>query len=238
MINQKKWISSLHGKNIRFSNTINQLDHDRWINTIPKKKTHNSAQKYSLIAILFVFGLLLGLAVKNESRNLQREVNNLEASINVIKFNLDQAMLDNEVIISPENISQLAKEHLNINLVSYKKSQIKQLNDETEKFAQLDEIKKEKNDEKNFSTNIKLKITKEIETKKTEIKKLQALYYNPKSIPNEIKIQVATQIENKKNELKNLYNSPKDMVTLGKFGKWGAVQVVKVFLGMPIIPGR
>ena len=57
-------------------------------------------------------------------------INNLEASINVIKFNLDQAILDNEVITSPENISLLAKEYLNIDLVSYKISQIKQLNDE------------------------------------------------------------------------------------------------------------
>ena len=238
MINQEKWISSLPGKNIGFDNVINQLDHDKWINTIPKKNTRNSIPKYSLMAILFFFGLLLVSAVKNESRNLQKEINNLEASINVIKFNLDQAIIDNEVIISPENISKLAKEHLNINLVSYKKFQIKQLDDKTEKFVKLNETKKEKIYKKNFSSNVKLKVTKEIEKKKTEIAKLQALYYSPKSIPDEIKIHVATQIQDKKSQLKNLYNSPKDVVTLGKFGKWGAVQVVKAFLGMPIIPGR
>ena len=33
-----------------------------------------------------------------------------------IKFNLKQAILDNEVITSPENISKLAKEYLNIDL--------------------------------------------------------------------------------------------------------------------------
>ena len=238
MINQEKWISSLPGKNIGFDNVINQLDHDKWINTIPKKNTRNSMQKYSLMAILFFFGLLLVSAVKNESRNLQKEINNLKASINVIKFNLDQAIIDNEVIISPENISKLAKEHLNINLVSYKKFQIKQLNDKTEKFVKLNETKKEKIYKKNFSSNVKLKVTKEIEKKKTEIAKLQELYHNPKSIPDEIKIQVATQIQDKKSQLKNLYNSPKDVVTLGKFGKWGAVQVVKALLGMPIVPGR
>ena len=104
MINQDKWISSLSKKNIRFSNTTNQIDHDRWINTIPKKNTHNSAQKYSLnsvqkyslMAILFIFGLLFVSVVKNETRNLQKEINNLEASVNVIKFNLDQSILDNE----------------------------------------------------------------------------------------------------------------------------------------------
>ena len=118
------------------------------------------------------------------------------------------------------------------------KSQIKQLNKEIEKFAKLNVIKKEKIDKKNFSTNIKTKVTKEIEKKKTELRKLQALYHNPKSLPSEIKSQVATEIENKKKELKNLYNSPKEVITLDKFGKWGAVQVVKAFLGMPIIPGK
>ena len=37
MINKDKWIGSLPGQNTKFSNTINQLDHDKWIKTIPKK---------------------------------------------------------------------------------------------------------------------------------------------------------------------------------------------------------
>jgi hypothetical protein len=57
-------------------------------------------------------------------------------------------------------------------------------------------------------------------------------------VPGEIKIQVANQIEEKKTELKNIYRSPKNVITLEKVGKWSAVQVVKAFLGMPIIPGR
>ena len=81
-------------------------------------------------------------------------------------------------------------------------------------------------------------ITKKIEKKKTEIRKLQELYSNPESIPDEIKTQVATKIEEKKNELKNLYSSPKETITLKKVQKWAAIQVVKVFLGMPIIPGK
>ena len=241
MINQEKWIDSLSIKNTRFSNIKNQLDHDRWINTIPKKNTHNSMYKYSLITILFVCGLLFVSAVKNETRILQKEINNLEVSINAIKHNLDQAIIDNEVITSPENISLLAKEYLNINLASYKRSQIKQLNDETEKFTKINKTKKEKiNKEKvkNLSVNIKLKFAKRIEEKKTEIRKLQALYSNPKLIPAEIKTQVANQIEEKKTELRNIYRSPKNVITLEKVGKWSVVQVVKVFLGMPIIPGR
>ena len=249
MINQDKWISSLSRKNIRFSNTTNQLDHDRWINTIPKNNTHNSVQKYSLnsvqkyslMAILFIFGLLFVSVIKNETRGLQKIINNLEASVNVIKFNLDQAILDNEVITSPDNISLLAKEYLNTDLVSYKKSQIKQLNDKTEKFTKVNKIKKEKiNKEKtkNLTASIKTEVAKRIEKKKTEIRKLQELYRNPKSIPKEIKTQVAVQIEEKKIELSNIYSTPKDIFTLQKVGRWSVVQVVKLFLGMPIIPGR
>ena len=241
MINQNKWISSLPGKNTRLSNTTNQLDHDKWINTIPKKNTHNSFQKYSLMTILFVCGLLFVSVVKNETRNLQKKINNLETSINAIKFNLDQAILDHEVITSPESISVLAKEYLDINLVSYKRSQIKQLTDETKNFTKINKIKKEKinkKKEKNLSANIKSRVINEIDKKKKKIRKLQALYSDPKSIPGEIKTQVTYQIKETKTGIRNIYRSPKDIATLEKVGRWTVVQVVKAFLGMPIIPGR
>ena len=70
------------------------------------------------------------------------------------------------------------------------------------------------------------------------MRKLQALYYNPKSIPKEIKTQVAVQIEEKKKEIRNIYSAPKDIFTLKRVGKWSVIQIVKLFLGMPIIPGR
>ena len=238
MINQDKWINSIPKTIIKFNEEENQVDHYRWVNTIPKKNIHNAVikysavKKYSLMGVLFVFGLLFVSVVKNETRNLGKEIDSLRASNNVIKFNLDQAMLDSEVITSPENISLLAKEYLNINFVSYKKSQIKQLDEDTEIIIKPDK----KNN--NLSKKIKLKIKKKIEKKKTEIKKLQELYSNPKAVPGEIKIQVAKKIEEKKKELKNLYNSPKETITLEKAKKWVAVQVAKVFLGIPIIPGR
>ena len=249
MINRDKWIGSLPNINTEFNKITNQLDYDRWINTIPKKNTYrsvkkntySSVKKYSLIVTLFVCGLLFVSAIKNETRNLQKIINNLEASINVIKFNLDQAILDNEIITSPENISLLAKEYLSIDLVSYKRSQIKRLNDENKKFTKINKIRKEKINKKkikNLSDNIKTQIAKKVDKKKTEIIKLQELYSNPKSIPNAVKTQVATKIEEEKVKLKNIYNSPKDIMTFEKIGKWSMVQVVKVFLGMPVIPGR
>ncbi|SVC43895.1 uncharacterized protein METZ01_LOCUS296749 [marine metagenome] len=247
MINQDKWINSIPKINNKFDEKIKQLDSNRWVNTISKKTTYGtknsygSVKKYSLAAILFVSGLLLVSAVKNETRNLQKAINNLEASIDVAKFNLKQAILDNEVITAPENIFRLAKEYLNTSLVSYKRSQIKQLSDENEKFTKVNKIKKEKINKKkikNLSDNIKTQVAKRIEIKKTEMRKLQELYYNPSSIPKEIKTQVAVQIEEKKNEIRNIYSAPKDIFTLERVGRWSVIQVVKLFLGMPVIPGR
>ena len=216
MINQYKWISSLPKVNTKFSKTTNQLDHEKWTSTIPKKDTYNSVKKYSFMTILFVCGLLFVSIVKNETRNLQKEINNLETSINLIKFNLDQTFLDHEIITSPENISLLAKKHLNIDLMPYKRSQIKQLNAENEKFTKINKTEKEK----------------------TKIQNFKKLYSRPKSIPNEIKTHIAKRIEEKKEEIVNFYHEPKSVVTLGKAGRWTVVQLVKAFLGMPIIPGR
>jgi len=238
MINQDKWIDSLLKTNIKFNEETNQIDHHRWINTISKKTTYNTVRKYSsvkkftLMTVLFVCGLLFVSALKNGTRNLEKEISNLTASVNAIKFNLDQAILDNEVITSPENISLLAKEYLDIDFITYKKSQIRQLNEDTKT-----DIKINKKDN-NLSTKIKSEITKKIAKKKTEIRKLQELYSNPGSLPDAIKTQVAMKIEKKKIELKNIYREPKDIFTLERVGRWSIVQVVKLFLGMPVIPGK
>ena len=249
MINQAKWIKSLPKINIKFNEETNQVDHYRWVNTIPQKNTHdNVAWRYPLVVILFVCGLLFVSAVKNKTRNLEKEINSLRASNNVIKFNLNQAILDNEVITSPENISRLAKEYLNTDFISYKKSQIRQLDGDTEniikesQIRQLDDntdtITKLNKKNNNLSTKIKLGITKKIEKKKTEIRKLQELYSKPQSIPGEVKTQIASKIKEKKIELKNLYSSPKKIITLEKTWKWATVQIAKLFLGIPIVPGK
>lgn len=231
MINEKKWTDSLPKNYSKHDIEASKIDHDKWVNTIPKKNTYSSLRRFSLITAFFFCGFFLVSVVKNETRNLQKEINTLESSISLIKFNLNQAILDNEVITSPENIAKLAKEHLNKELTFYQKSQIKKLNDKYEK-----KIVTKK--EKNLPSSAKIKIQKEIKKKKAEIVKLQKLYKNPEQIPGEIKIKVAKQIEEKKFELKSLYSSPKEVFTLERVGKWSAIQVVKLFLGMPVIPGR
>jgi len=237
MINNDRWVNSLPNVNLKHNQESLQIDHNKWVNTIPKKKTHNSVKKYSLMTTIFVCSLLFVSVVKNQTRNLEKEINYIKASISLIEFNLDQAILDNEVITSPENISKLAKEYLNSDLAYYKKSQIQNININN-KILKKNNKKNKKKIINNLPASVKTHVTEKIKKKKEEIEKLQELYNDPKSIPDEIKTKVAKQIQEKKFELKNLYESPKDIVTLGKVGKWGVVQVVKAFLGMPIIPGR
>ena len=237
MINNDRWVNSLPNVNSKHNQESLQIDHNKWVNTIPKKKTYNSVRKYSLMTTIFVCSLLFVSVVKNQTRNLEKEINYLKASISLIEFNLDQAILDNEVITSPENISKLAKEYLNSDLAYYKKSQIKNINSNN-KILKKNNKKNKAKILNNLPISVKTHVEAKIKKKKEEIEKLQELYNDPKSIPGEIKTKVAKQIQEKKFQLKNLYESPKDVVTLARVGKWSVVQVVKAFLGMPIIPGR
>ena len=237
MINNDKWINSLPNGNGKHNSELLQIDHNKWVDTIPKKNTFNSVKKYSFMTIIFVFGLFFVSVIKNQTRNLEKEISYLKASISSIEFNLSQAILDNEVITSPENISKLAKEHLNNDLIYYKKSQIKNLNDENKILKNLSKTNNIKVFN-NLPKNVKAHVTKKINKKKEEIEKLQELYNDPKSIPGEVKTKVAKQIQKKRFELKSLYESPKEAITIQRISKWGAVQVVKVALGMPVIPGR
>ena len=237
MINDDKWINSLPNLNRKNDEDLLQIDNDKWVSTIPKKNTFNSVTKYSLMTTIFVFGLFFVSVVKNQTRNLEKEISYLKTSISSIEFNLNQAILDNEVITSPENISKLAKEYLNNDLIYYKKSQIKNLNDNNKIVEKLSK----KNNVKvlnNLPENVKTQVTKKIKKKKEELAKLQELYNDPKTIPDEVKTKVAKQIQEKKFQIKSLYESPKEAITLKRVTKWGAVQVVKVALGMPVIPGR
>ena len=216
MINQHKWIESLPKAKKEIIETINQLDSENSENSISKKNSYNSIKKYTLLTVIFICGLIFVSLVKNETRNLQKEINNLEVSIKLIKFNLDQTFLDHEILTSPENISLLAKKHLDIDLAPYKRSQIKQLNVENEKIVKINTTEKEK----------------------TNTQKLKKLYSNPKSIPNEIKTHVARRIKETKEEIVNIYHEPKSFITPEKAGRWAVIQLVKAALGIPVLPGR
>ncbi len=200
-----------------------------------KKNSNFSGKKYSLIGVFFICGLLIVSLVKNNTRDLQKEISNLKASNRLLQYNFDQALLDNEVITSPENISLLAREYLNTDFKFYKKAQIKNLDENL--YENLDKKEEVKN-EKKITEVIKTKLQNNIKKKKQDLKKLEAMYKKPDEIPEQIKMQLTERIENKKNTIKTIYSSPMDVITLEKIRKWGAVQVVKVFLGIPIMPGR
>ena len=226
MINNDKWINSLPKNTPSLNKTIDYSDSEKWLNTIPKKDKYSSAKKKSFLGVLFIFGLILVSVVKNETRALQKEIDSLQSSLEVVKFNLDQAILDNEVITSPENISLLAKQYLNSDLTFYKRSQIINLGDNHDTFSGLKNKKKEK-----------VNFFKKVQKKKVEVAKL-TLYNDPQSIPSEIKKKVGKGINKKKDQINKIYESPSDFLTLQKVTRWSAIQVVKAFLGMPAIPGR
>ena len=237
MMNHNKWLNTLpNGTNLdTYKNS--KIDTEKWINTLPKVNSNNSMKKYSTVIILFVIGLVLVSVIKNQTRNLQKEINNLLASIAVTKHELYQATLDHQVITSPENISLLSKHHLEFELIAYEKNQIKYLNEKSDELTKLENSSNNKK-EKKLKEQVKKEVVRRIAEKRVELKKLQELYSKPKELPNEVKKQVAKKIEEKKTQLQSLYTSPRESIDLEKIKTWGKIQIVKLFFGIPVVPGR
>tara|TARA_B100000686_G_C16540947_1_gene837435 strand:+ start:343 stop:966 length:624 start_codon:yes stop_codon:yes gene_type:complete len=205
-INPETWINTLPKTKIRGNENMT-INPETWINTLPKKKIRSSSKKTSTILLFFVVSLVAVSMIKNSTRNLEKEISDLKAEIKNLKMDLHQETLEHEVITSPENISKMAKEYLDFNLIPYKKSQVKELY------------------ENDPSTN-------ERELKSTvSINKI-------KNLPKKTKLEVAAKIKNTKKNLENLYEDPKGSIDKVKVQKWAVLQLVKAFIGMPIIPGR
>ena len=198
-----------------------------------EKYCTSTFKKYSLLTTVFIVGLIFVSVIKNETRNLEKELIKLQAQVDKLKFELYQAKLDHEVITSPENISKLANEYLDLELDTYKKNQIKNLDENYEKLAKLNEKKN-----KIISKKMKAKIVNKIAEKKVELQKLQEIYSNPDELPEKLRTEVESKIVKTKEEIKNLYSNPKDYLTEARVQRWAFVQVFKAFLGMPIIPGK
>ena len=228
-----KWTDTIPNNKKVVNNEDYSLDPNKWTSTIPTKKKKNHIKKYSVTIAAFIFGLVIVSTTKNETRSLEKEIRNLEVSINKISFDLHQSSLDYDVITSPENISRLAKEYLETEFVSYKKNQIKNLSGESKNL-----ILSEKTTEKKKFPKIKAVISKKIEQKKVELAKLEELYSKPEELPDELKSQLANKINKTKTDLQKLYKNPRESINVNKIQQWGAVQIVKAFLGIPIIPGK
>ena len=227
-INLNKWI-----KTLTFAKTDdednNNSNSEKWIYIPPIEEKNNSVKNYSITAVLFICGLMFVSVIKNETRNFQKNINIFQKSINNIKVELHQETLDNEIITSPENLVLLAKENLESNFIFYKKSQIKGLENEKTYI---------KISNKNLTPDVKRNIARKIKKKKDELTKLKKFYSNPKKIPNEIKISLAKKIEKKKQEISYLYNNPKESLNSGKTQKWMLLQLAKIFVGIPVVPGK
>ena len=214
MIDENRWIKKLSANDKKFNQKTNELDVSISLETTTQKVNFldkkNSIKKYSVVTILFISGLVLVSTIKNETRSLQKEVHSLETSINNLKFELHQATLDYNVITSPENLSRLANDNLDIDLTSYKKKQILNLNSKEKNI--YDDIEKKKNITGfNIKNNI---ITKKVKNEMTK--------------KNEEKINI----------LQKVYYDSKETLPPKKVTKWAAIQIVKAFLGIPVMPGR
>jgi len=238
-----KWVNTLPNSGETSDKEKYELNPYRWvgtlpkIGTLPKKSTNNIFTKYTLMTILFVVGLVSVAIIKNVTKDIQKDIDNLQASITLIKLNLHEATLEHEVITSPENISKLANENLDLQLYHYKKSQIKDLDSKNEQLSVSNDQKIINAKNKKLSEEIKLIVEKKINRKKDELKKLQKIYREPEKLPEEVKAQVVKKIEETKS-IKKLYTNPDGSINTERMQKWAAVQVVKAFFGMPIIPGR
>tara|TARA_B100001996_G_C18583495_1_gene563202 strand:+ start:43 stop:753 length:711 start_codon:yes stop_codon:yes gene_type:complete len=229
------WTNTLSSTKNKIVDEDIEANSNKWLESIPKKK-NNIFKKYSLATTLFVFGLIAVSFIKNETRNLEKEITELQKSINEYKYSLHQATLEHEVITSPENISRLASEHLESDFVYYKENQIKDLNNSEENIVQLKDknIKKKKP----LSHEAKKKIKNEIYKKKQDLEKLKKIYSEPKELTKEVKTKLAKKIQTTQKELTFLYNEPGAVIKSEKAQRWAVFQVVKVFLGIPIVPGK
>ena len=106
-----KWLNTIPFNGTKSNPEKYKLDSDRWVNTLPSKDDNDDnalilsnainskpksspAKKYSLTIIVFVVGLILVSVIKNGTRNLQKEIGNLQASINSLKVDVHQTALD------------------------------------------------------------------------------------------------------------------------------------------------
>ena len=181
MMDPLRWVNTLPNSKIKVSDKKEELDPNVWLTTLPKKEKKYSFIKYSLFLSFFLVGLIFVSLIKNETRNVQKEIDLLRSSINNLQADLHKSILEYEVLSSPENLSKLAKEHLNVVLQSYNRDQINKYNNTNNTISDL----VENNEETIITASLY----------KTETKK------NPST--NKIKISIKNKINKKKMNLRN-----------------------------------
>tara|TARA_B100000029_G_scaffold136414_1_gene131000 strand:- start:502 stop:1218 length:717 start_codon:yes stop_codon:yes gene_type:complete len=236
-LDSKIWENTLPKSIKENENKVFDVSSEKWAETIPQKKKSNKIKIYSLTTTFFVLGLIIVSVIKNETRSLQKEINELQKSIDLVKQDLHKAEIDYEVLTSPENLSNMAKKYLENDLVFYEKSQIIKSGENNKQLAKL-QLKKDNKKISELSKKTKQNIVKKIEIKKAELRKLQEIYSNPSEIPNQARNTFKKKIMTIKEELVSLKESPNEVLEPKKITKWAGIQLVKAFLGIPIVPGK
>ena len=162
-------------------------------------------KSYILTLSVFIFGLILISVIKNKTRKMQAEINDLKASILELKITLHESILEHHVLTSPEYISILAKEYLDPEFTYYTKEQIQNIS----------EINNAK------IKNMKIKAKKEFARTKPLIPNASAM--------NIVNVDLEKKIF--ENLMKS--KSPTSRVT-----KWTGMQILKLILGIPPVPGK
>ena len=142
-----RWVNTLPNSKIKVDDKKQELDPNVWLTTLPtlpKKEKKHSFVKYSIFLSFFFIGLISVSLIKNETRNVQKEINFLQTSINNLQTDLHKSILEYEFLSSPENLSKLAEEHLNFVLQSYNKDQIKKYNTTNNTISGLTKNEEEK----------------------------------------------------------------------------------------------
>ena len=131
----------------------------------------------------------------------------------------------------PTSFARALPCYLETDLIIYKKSQIKDLNQTTLK-SNLEEKKL------NLYTNKKSEIIKTVNEKKVALKQIKNIYKKPKNLPNKVSEKIKEMVNEQQSDLKNLYDNPNEIFKSKKVRRWAGIQVVKVFLGIPVVPGK
>tara|TARA_B100001123_G_C15312512_1_gene1024964 strand:+ start:51 stop:605 length:555 start_codon:yes stop_codon:yes gene_type:complete len=181
--------------------------------------------KNFLILTILISGLVFTSIIKNKTRALEKEILYLDSEIDILKSKLAEATLEFEYLITPENISLLAKNYLDEDFTYYHKSQIIKFGDPIKKIEK--KIYKTNKIDRRVS-NLKFEIgmsnlekpEEKNDYKKLEEKRLAAKNsYHPKTIDSE-----------------KIYNSKKSLFKSEKVQRWAGFQIIKAMLGIPIVP--
>ena len=82
MINSEQWKNTVPGASIDKDNKNYDLDPKKWVNTLPKNNKKSFAKSFSITLVIFLIGLISVSLIKNKTRSLQKEINELQACFN------------------------------------------------------------------------------------------------------------------------------------------------------------